>query len=188
MVDLLLLVCSVVTWPCPTSDWGLLLWTWAEMQTGVCGSPQEEAPAYSQASVHEDKGRGNLCSCGISLCEKSNNEMGHPWEECVIRSPWDRNQMKKHQRWRQGLESFTEPKSLSTVTFHRGPAGLAWRGRKWLGIPVRSRHACRSLGLFILPWRETLSGYFFFFFLTVTIYWVSLALSQTSGCGWGPGK
>lgn len=134
------------------------------MQTGVCGSPQEEAPAYSQASVHEDKGRRNLCSCGISLCEKSNNEMGHPWEECVIRSPWDRNQMKKHQRWRQGLESFTEPKSLSTVTFHRGPAGLAWRGRKWLGIPVRSRHACRSLGLFILPWRETLSGYLFFFF------------------------
>lgn len=43
---------------------------------------------------------------------------------------------------RQSLESSPEPKSLSTVNFHRVLADLEWAGRKLSGIPVWSSHAC----------------------------------------------
>lgn len=83
-------------------------------------------------------------------CKESNDEkvpysMGEEGGVCDY-EPMGQKPEKPEERAtksrRQSLESSLKPKHLSTVTFHRGLAALAWAGWELLGIPVWSRHAC----------------------------------------------
>lgn len=122
---------------------------------GVCSSPPGPGADCTKPCWSTGCGAWSPRKASGRAREHSRDEMGQEGGasgyEPVVEKPAKPDERATTKRRRQGLESAPKPKSLPTVTFHRGLAALAPAGRKILRIPVWSRHGMLTMQLCLLP-------------------------------------